>query len=119
MHNTTCHNNLSHQPITSTCLINLINQIISMHQDQSLSKLSTICTISPRCASTKNTHKHKQDVPQSRCAYKSIRIHKCHIIHKPCANNTSKMSPTILPTSAFNNVPRMYQSCIKKNSNYA
>jgi hypothetical protein len=29
----TCHNNLSKQPITTTCLINTINQIRSTHQD--------------------------------------------------------------------------------------
>jgi hypothetical protein len=33
----TCHKNLSEQPITRTCLINLINQIRSTHQDQSAS----------------------------------------------------------------------------------
>ena len=59
----TYHNNLSKQPITTTCLINIINQIKYAHQDQSPRQLSTICTISPRCASTKTTHKHQQDVP--------------------------------------------------------
>jgi hypothetical protein len=36
----TCHNNLSKQPITTTCLINLINQIRSTHQDQSPRQIS-------------------------------------------------------------------------------
>jgi hypothetical protein len=31
----TCHNNLSKQPITTTYLINIINQIKSTHQDNS------------------------------------------------------------------------------------
>jgi hypothetical protein len=55
---------MSKQPITTTCLINLINQIRSTHQDQSPRQLSTICTISPRCVSTKHittTHNHHQD----------------------------------------------------------
>ena len=39
----TCHTNMSKQPITTTCLINLINQIISTHQDQSPRQLSNMC----------------------------------------------------------------------------
>jgi hypothetical protein len=85
----THHNNLSKQPITTTCLINLINQIRSNHQDQSPRQLSTICTISPRCASTKHkttTHNHHQD------QYALLIIYPrkvCYIIHKPCVNNTT------------------------------
>jgi hypothetical protein len=104
------HQLCSTKPVTTTYLINLINQIRSTHQDQSPRQISTICIISPRCASTKTTYKHQQDVPQSRCASKSIPSHISHIIHKPCANNTSQMSPTRLPTNASNNVPSMYQS---------
>jgi hypothetical protein len=93
MHQTTCHNNL-------------INHIRSIHQDQSPRQLSTICTISPRCASTKTTHKHQQDVPQSICASKSISIHIC---------TSSSMCQL---ASASNNVPSMYQSCINYRSSY-
>jgi hypothetical protein len=102
--------NLSQQLCLSTYLINLINQIRSIHQDQSPRQLSTICTISPRCASTKTTHKHQQDVPQSRCASKSI----------PYIYATSSINhvPTILLASASNNVPSMYQSCINYRSSY-
>jgi hypothetical protein len=39
----TCHNNLSKQPITTTCLINIINQIRSTHQDQLTRQLSKMC----------------------------------------------------------------------------
>jgi hypothetical protein len=99
----TCQNNLSKQPITTTCLIYLINQIISTHQDQSPRQLSTVCTISPRCASTRTTHKHQQDVPQSRCSSKNIPIHIFHIIYKPCDNNTKCLQ------SCNKYVPSMHQ----------
>jgi hypothetical protein len=98
----TCHNNLSKQPIKTTCLINLINQIRSTHQDQSLIKLSTICTISPRCSSTEHittTHNPHQDqyvlliINQDKYATSSI-------------NHVS----TILQTSNSNHVSNMYQS---------
>jgi hypothetical protein len=93
----TYHNNLSKQPITTTCLINIIGQIISTHQDQSPRQLSTICTISPRCTSTKyntTTHNYHQDqyviliIYQNKYATSSI-------------NNVS----TILLTSSSNNIP--------------
>jgi hypothetical protein len=93
--------NLSQQPVISTCLINLINQIRSIHQYQSPRQLSTICKISSRCASTKTTHKHQQDVPQSRCVTSSI-------IHMPI----------LLLPSASDNVPSMYQSFINYRSSY-
>jgi hypothetical protein len=40
----TCHNNLSKQPITTNCLIKLINQIIYSHQGQSPRQLSKMDT---------------------------------------------------------------------------
>jgi hypothetical protein len=39
----TYHNNFSKQPITTTCLINLINQIRYTHQYQSPRQLSKMC----------------------------------------------------------------------------
>jgi hypothetical protein len=104
----TCHNNLSKQPITTTCLINLINQIRSTHQDQSPRQLSTICTISPRCASTKHnttTHNHHQD------QYVLLIIYQ----DKYATSSINHVS-TILLTSASNHVPSMYQSCINYSS---
>jgi hypothetical protein len=89
----TCHNNLSKQPITKTCLINLINQIRSNHQDNS-----------QRCASTKHnttTHNHHQD----QCVVLIIYQYK---YATSCINHVS----TILLTSTSNHVPSMYQSCI-------
>jgi hypothetical protein len=96
----TCHNNLSKQPITTTCLINIIDQIRSTHQDQSPRN-------SQRCASTKHnttTHNHQQD------QYVLLIIHK----YKYATSSINHVS-TILLTSASNHVPSMYQSCI----NYA
>jgi hypothetical protein len=104
----TYHNNLSKQPITTICLINLINQIISTHQDQSPRKLLTICTISPRCASTKHittTHNHHQD------QYVILIIYQ----DKYATSSINHVS-TILLASASNHVPSMYQSCIKFSS---
>jgi hypothetical protein len=99
----TCHNNLSKQPITTTCLINLINEIKSTHQDHSPRKLSTICTISPKCASTKHntTHNHHQD------KYVLLIIYQ----DKYATSSINHVS-TILLTHASNHVPSMYQSCI-------
>jgi hypothetical protein len=96
----TCHNNLSKQPITTTCLINIINQIKYTHQDQHQDS-------SQRCASTNHnttTHNHHQDqyvllIYQYKYATSSI-------------NHVS----TILLTSASNHVPSMYQSCINYSS---
>ena len=104
----TCHNNLSKQPITTTCLINLINQIISTHQVQSPIKISTICTISLRCASTKNkttTHNHHQDQYVFLIIYqdKYVKLSISHV-------------STILLTSSSNHVPSMYQSCVNYSS---
>jgi hypothetical protein len=104
----TCHNNLSKQPITKTCLINLINQIRSTHQDQSPRQLSTICTISPICLSTKHnttTHNHHQ------YQYVFLIIYQ----DKYATSSINHMS-TILLTSASNHVPSMYQSCINDDS---
>jgi hypothetical protein len=111
MHQTCTNNlsqNLSKQPITTTCLINLINQIISTHQDQSPRQLSTICTISPRCASTKHittTHNHHQD------QYVLLIIYQ----DKYVTSSINHVS-TILLTSTSNHVPSMYQSCINYTS---
>jgi hypothetical protein len=41
----TCHNNLSKQPITTTCLINLINQIRSSHQVQYVLLIIQVCYV--------------------------------------------------------------------------
>jgi len=104
----TCHNNLSKKPITITYLINLINQIRSTHQDKSPRQLSTICTISPRCASTKNNttnHNHHQG------QYVLLIIHQ----DKYATSSINHVS-TILLTSASNHVPSMYQSCINYSS---
>jgi hypothetical protein len=95
--------NLSQQPITSTCLINCINQIRSIHQDQSPRQ----CTISPRCASTKTTHKHQLDVPNQ-----DFLLIIYQVIYTTSSINDV---PTILLSSAYNNVPSMYQSCINKS----
>jgi hypothetical protein len=100
----TCHNNLSKKPITTTCLINLINQIRSTHQHQSPRQLSTICSISLRCASNKDittTHNHHQD------QYLLLIIYQ----DKYATSSINHVS-TILLTSPSNNVPTMYQSCI-------
>jgi hypothetical protein len=101
----TCHNNLSKQPITTTCLINIINQIRSTHQDQSPRQLSTICTISPRCASTKHittTHNHHQD------QYVLLIIYQ----DKYATSSINHVS-TILLTSA-----QLYTSCMCQLINY-
>ena len=106
----TCHNNLFKQPITTTCLINIINQIISTHQDQSPRQISTICTISPRRPLTKNiptTHNHHWD------QYVLLIIYQ----YKYAISSINHVS-TILLESASNNVPSMYQSCINYRSNY-
>jgi hypothetical protein len=103
----TYHKNLSKQPITTTRLINLINQIRSTHQDRSPRQISTIFTISPICASTKHgttTHNHHQD------RYVLLIIYQDKY-DTPSINHVSK----IILTSASNHVPSMYQSCI----NYA
>ena len=97
-------NNLSKQLITTTCLINIINQIKSTHQDQSPSQLSTICTISPRCASTKHnttTHNYHQD------QYVLLIIYQ----DKYTTSSINHVS-TILLTSASNHVPIMHQLLI-------
>jgi hypothetical protein len=97
----TCHNKLSKQPITTTCLINLINQIRSTHQDQSPDN-------SQRCASTKHnttTHNHHQD------QYVLLIIYQ----YKYDTSSINHVS-TILLTSASNHVPSMYQSCINYSS---
>jgi hypothetical protein len=104
----TYHNNLSKQPITTAYLINLINQIRSTHQDQSPRPLSTICIISPRCASTKHnttTHNHHQD------QYVLLIIYQ----DKYATSSINHVS-TIVLTSSSNHVPRMYQSCINYSS---
>jgi hypothetical protein len=96
------------QPITTTCLVNLINQIISPHQDQSPRQISTICTISPICASTKHittTHNHHQD------QYVLLIIYQ----DKYVTSSINHVS-TILLTSSSNHVPSMYQSCINYSS---
>jgi hypothetical protein len=101
----TCHNNLSKQPITTTSLINLINQIRSTHQDQSPRQLSTICTISPRCASTKHvttTHFDQQD------QYVLLIIYQ----YKYATSSINHVS-TILLTSA-----QLYTSCMCQLINY-
>jgi hypothetical protein len=93
----TCRNNLSKQPITTTCLINLINQIKSTHQDNS-----------QRCASTKHnttTHNHHQD------QYVLLIIYQ----YKYATSSINHVS-TILLTSVSNHVPSMYQSCINYSS---
>ena len=98
-------NNFSKQAITTTCLINIINQITYTHQYQSPRQLSTICTISPSCPSTKHnttTHNHHQD------QYVILIIYQ----DKYATSSINHVS-TILLTSASNHVPSMYQSCIK------
>jgi hypothetical protein len=97
----TCHNNLSKQPITTTCLINLINQINLLtkinHQENS-----------QICASTKHnttTHNHHQD------QYVLLIIYQ----DKYATSSINHVS-TILLTSASNHVPSMYQSCINYSS---
>ena len=103
------HKNMSKQPITTSCFINHINQIISTHQDQSPRKISTIFTISPRCASTNHntiTHNHHQD------QYGLLIIYQ----YKYSTSSINHVS-TILLTSASNHVPSMYQSCINYSSN--
>jgi hypothetical protein len=93
----TCHKNLSKQPITTTCLINLINQIRYTHQDKS-----------PRCASTKHnktTHNHHQD------QYVLLIIYQ----YKYATSYINHVS-TILLTSGSNHVPIMYQSCMNYSS---
>ena len=90
----TCHNNLSKQPITTTCLVNFINQIKSTHQDNS-----------QRCASTKyntTTDNHHQD------QYVLLIIQVCYIIHKPCVNNTT--NKCLQPCTKY--VPIIYQILI-------
>jgi hypothetical protein len=84
----TYHNNLSKQPITTTCLINLINQIRSTHQDKS-----------QRCASTNHNttnHNHPQD------QYVLLIIYQ----YKYATSSINHVS-TILLTSASNHVPSM------------
>ena len=104
----TCHNKLSKQPITTTCLINIINQIRYTHQDQSPRQISTICTISPTCTSMKHittTQNHHQ--------YQYVLL----IIYQgKYATSSINHVSTILLTSASNHVPSMYQSCINYDS---
>jgi hypothetical protein len=104
-------NNLSQQPVTTTCPNNLSQQPISSmsstksdiltktnHQDNSL-----------RCASTKynsTTHNHHQD------QYVLLIIQVCYIIHKPCINNTTKKC--LQPCTKY--VPTMYQLLINYDS---
>jgi hypothetical protein len=95
----TCHNKLSKQPITTTCLINLITKSDLLtninHQDNS-----------QRCASTKHnttTHNHHQQL---------IIIQVCYIIHKPCVNNTT--NKCLQPCTKY--VPIMYQLIINYDS---
>jgi hypothetical protein len=79
-------------------LINFIIQIRSTHQDQSPRQLSTICTISPRCASTKHittTHNHHQD------QYVLLIIYQ----DKYATSSINHVS-TILLTSTSHNAPR-------------
>jgi hypothetical protein len=104
----TCTNNLSKQTITTTFLINIINQIRSTHQDQPPRQLSTICTISPRCASTKHIitpHNHHQN------QYVILMIYQ----DKYSTSSINHVS-TILLTHSSNHVPSMYQSCINYSS---
>jgi hypothetical protein len=93
----TCTNNMSQQPVQTTCLINLINQIISNHQDNS-----------QICASTHHnttTHNHHQD----QCVLIIIYQYKY-------STSSIKHVSKILLTSASNHVPSMYQSCINYSS---
>ena len=97
----TCHNRLSKQPITTTCLINIINKIRSTHQYQSPRN-------SQRCESTKHnttTHNHHQD------QYVLLIIYQ----YKYATSSINHVS-TIPLTSASNHVPSMYRSCINYSS---
>jgi hypothetical protein len=94
----TVHNNMSKQPITTNCLINIINQIRSNHQDQSPRKLSKMCINQHNTP----THNHHQD------QYVLLIIYQ----DKYATSSINHVS-TILLTSASNHVPSMYQSCIK------
>jgi hypothetical protein len=86
----TYQNNLSKQPITTTCLINLKNQIRSTHQDQSPRQLSKMCITT--------THNHHQD------QYMLIIIYQ----DKYATSSINHVS-TILLISAFNHVPISHQ----------
>jgi hypothetical protein len=98
----TCHNNLSKQPITTTCLINLSTKSYLLtninHQDNS-----------QRFASTKRnttTHNYHQD------QYVLLIIYQ----YKYATSSINHVSKILL-TSASNHVQSMYQSCINYSSN--
>ena len=97
----TCTNNMPKQPITTTCLINIINQIRSTHQDQSPRQLSKMCITKHNTT----THNHHQD------QYVLLIIYQ----YKYATSSINHVS-TILLKSASNNVPSMYQSCINYSS---
>jgi hypothetical protein len=93
---------MSKQPITTTCLINLINQIRST-QPRSITKTTLKDVHQPSITTT--THNHHQD------QYVLLIIYQ----DKYATSSINHVS-TILLTSASNHVPSMYQSCINYSS---
>jgi hypothetical protein len=103
-HCKTCHVNLYQKPVTTCtkqpvptiCNNNLINQTRSNHQDQSPKQLSTICTISPGCASNKTTHNNSQPSP-THASTKHVPITTKYQpipqqVHQPCTRTYSKLT---------------------------